>query len=286
MYETGRFYRQAFYAAVGEAVDSFTALRQSKVSAEHALCYWSVMNDNHIINSQKLHELVLPPVQIPSARLEDVMTMLTGSNADQLGIALEQYLRQVAYETGNSVHNVQLMAIALLAALMCCAREVGGNTDHLHNEKPSVYVQIMQQSSIHEIIKLVQTAAQNISESIWGRREDGKFRALSDAKRYITQHYADPTLSLAKVAEQVNLSPSYMSQLFKRIDHSTFTEYLNHVRIEQAKRLLSTTHMRVYEVADAVGYQSSKYFFQLFKQITGKRPREFYQGCQAQKEEG
>lgn len=34
--------------------------------------------------------------------------------------------------------------------------------------------------------------------------------------------------------------------------------------------------MRIYEVAEAVGFQNSKYFFQVFKQITGMRPREFY----------
>lgn len=277
-------YRQDFHASVGEAVDRFSALCRSKISAEHALCYWDMLNDNHIINSERLHTASLPPMQIPSMRYEDVMTMLTTSDQEQLEASLEQYLRQVAYESRNSVHNVQLMAIELLATLMCCAREMGGNVEYLLNEKPAVYVRIMQQSNIHEIISIIQTAARNIAGSIWGRREDSKFRALSDAKRYIAQHYADPGLSLAKVAEQVNLSPSYVSQLFKRMDASTFTEYLNHVRIEQAKRLLSTTHMRVYEVADAVGYQSSKYFFQLFKQVTGKRPREFYQGSGAMQE--
>lgn len=277
-------YRRDFYAAVGDTVNCFEDLSKSNASAERALCYWSVMNDNHIISSQRLQDVALPSVRIPAVRYEDVMTMLTGSDSEQLCASLEQYLRQAAYESGNSVHHVQLMAIELLATLICCAREVGCSVEQLHDGDLSVYIQIMQQSSIQKIIEIVQWASRCLSEAIWGRREDSKFRALSDAKRYIAQHYADPNLSLAKVAEQVNLSPSYVSQLFKRMDDSTFTEYLNHVRIEQAKRLLSTTHMRVYEVADAVGYQSSKYFFQLFKQITGKRPREFYQGPGAKRD--
>lgn len=271
-------YRQDFHAAVGDAVDSFTRLSESKESAEFALCYWTVMGENHVVSSEQLRSVKLPPVQNPSINHADVMAMLTGMDTEQLCVALEQYLRQAAYETRNSVHSMQQLAVELLATLIGCARELGGSVEALRAERPAVYVRVMQQSSIHEIMNIVQTIARNISESIRGRREENKFRALSDAKRYVSQHYAQPDLNLAKVAEYVNLSPSYVSQLFKRIEDSTFTEYLNRVRIEQAKRLLSTTHMRVYEVADAVGYQSSKYFFQLFKQITGKRPREFYQG--------
>ena len=74
------------------------------------------------------------------------------------------------------------------------------------------------------------------------------------------QNYTQEDMNLMRVAEHVNLSPSYVSQLFKKNDNCTFTEYLNTVRIENAKKLLSTTHMRVYEVAEAVGYQNPKYF--------------------------
>ena len=68
-----------------------------------------------------------------------------------------------------------------------------------------------------------------------------------------------------------------MAQLFHRYENCSFTEYLNRVRIEQAQKKLLTTHMRIYEVAEAVGFQNPKYFFQVFKQITGMRPREFYE---------
>ena len=270
-------YRQDFYAAVGKVVSAFAQLYHSHASAEHALCYWTSMGENHIINSEVLRGIELPPMQIPPVRYNDIMALLAGKDTQQITAALEQYLRQMAYETRNSVHNVQILAIELLATLINCAREIGGNVQQLFDEKPIVYVKIMQQSSIHEIMAQVQRVASILAQNIHARHDDSKYRALSDAKHYILQNYADPAISLAKVAAQVNLSPSYVSQLFKRNDNCTFTEYLNHVRIEQAKRLLSETHLRVYEVADAVGYKSAKYFFQLFKQITGKRPREFYQ---------
>jgi len=271
-------YQQDFHGGVGLSVEQFPRLYDSMDSAELALCYWMMMGENHIVNAQRIQSAQLPPVHSPSLTYAEIAELLTNTGTEHNSEQVEQYLRQKAYETRNSVLNMQLLSIELLAMVLVCARELGGNVEKVLGERPLIYARIMQQNSIRQIMDIVMTAVDTVSTGIRGKREDSKYRALSDAKRYIGQNYADPELTLAKVAEFVNLSPSYVSQLFKRTDNCTFTEYLNHVRIEQAKRLLSSTHMRVYEVADAVGYQSSKYFFQLFKQITGKRPREFYQG--------
>jgi len=78
------------------------------------------------------------------------------------------------------------------------------------------------------------------------------------------------------VSESIGLSSVYFCSLFKREVGLSFTGYLNQVRVEEAKKLLSTTNMRVYEVAAAVGYLNPKYFFQVFRRITNKRPKEFY----------
>jgi len=274
-------YRLDFRAGVGCRVDSFPCLHRSWEAAERALCYWTIVGDNNIVNSDDLKNVELPALQNAGMQYAQIMDLLVTYDPEQIRQTLERYMRRMAYETRNSIHNLQMLAVELLALLLSCARELGASADTVANAESTIYVRVLQTGSIHEIMQTVQDTASVIVNSVQGDREENKIRALSDAKRYIMRNFADPDLSLAKVAEQVNLSPSYMSQLFKRTDDRTFTEYLNHVRIEQAKKLLSTTHMRVYEVADAVGYQSSKYFFQLFKQITGKRPREFYEASAA-----
>lgn len=52
-------------------------------------------------------------------------------------------------------------------------------------------------------------------------------------------------------------------------------EYLNLVRIEQAKTLLRDSNMKIYQIALEVGYSNPSYFYEVFKKLTGKRPREY-----------
>jgi two-component system response regulator YesN len=56
--------------------------------------------------------------------------------------------------------------------------------------------------------------------------------------------------------------------LFKQELGKTFTEYLNELRVDKAKRLLTETPCRVYEIAKQVGYKDYKYFVHVFKKLT------------------
>ena len=55
----------------------------------------------------------------------------------------------------------------------------------------------------------------------------------------------------------------------------TIIDYINQVRIENAMRLLDETHMKTYEVSEAVGFTDESYFSRIFKKVTGVRPTEY-----------
>ena len=76
-------------------------------------------------------------------------------------------------------------------------------------------------------------------------------------------------------AKEVNLSPPYLSELFKNETGETISNYIQRTRIEMAQHLLLTTMMNVTEVADAVGYADAKYFSRVFRKHLGIRPSDF-----------
>lgn len=94
-----------------------------------------------------------------------------------------------------------------------------------------------------------------------------KPREILQAIRYIQEHFGED-ISLGEVAEHVGLSENYFSNVFKASMSENFTHYMNTVRIEQAKHLMNTTNMKVYEIAEAVGYHNATYFSTIFKKIT------------------
>ncbi|GIP46885.1 hypothetical protein J53TS2_04760 [Paenibacillus sp. J53TS2] len=81
--------------------------------------------------------------------------------------------------------------------------------------------------------------------------------------------------SLQSVAQKVYMTPTYLSMLFRTNTGKTFIEHLTDIRIDKAKELLRTTHLKNYEVAEKVGYQDPRYFSQIFKKKVGVSPSEY-----------
>jgi two-component system, response regulator YesN len=94
---------------------------------------------------------------------------------------------------------------------------------------------------------------------------------IRKAIAYIDQHLKDE-LNLKDVASHVHLNPSYLSVLFKEQANLNFSEYVTRRRIQRAKELVISTNLPINEIADEVGYKTSKYFIKIFKEIEGVTP--------------
>ena len=98
---------------------------------------------------------------------------------------------------------------------------------------------------------------------------------IRKAKEYIDSNYTDEEISLNKVAENVGLTPTYLSALFKKETKQNFTDYVTMLRITRAKELLCCTKKLISEIAYEVGFRDYRYFSQIFKKQTGMTPRQF-----------
>ncbi|WP_419954286.1 response regulator transcription factor [Neobacillus niacini] len=82
-------------------------------------------------------------------------------------------------------------------------------------------------------------------------------------------------ITLKEAAESVHINPSYLSQLFKQQLNKKFVDYVTELRIEEGKRLLHNTTLRMSEIAERVGYSDLAYFSNNFKKIVGVSPSEY-----------
>jgi YesN/AraC family two-component response regulator len=73
----------------------------------------------------------------------------------------------------------------------------------------------------------------------------------------------------------MHVSTFYFCKVFKKGAGVTFTDYLGRVRVEKAKNLLLNRHLRISEIAYAVGFQSLTHFNRVFRKITGQAPTVF-----------
>lgn len=97
---------------------------------------------------------------------------------------------------------------------------------------------------------------------------------MEEALDYIRNNFKTD-LGVEKTAEQVGLSVSYFSLLFKQKTGLTFLDYLTNVRMEYACHFLQNTDLKTYEIAEKVGYTDQRYFSQVFKRKMKKTPSEY-----------
>ncbi|MEL7567775.1 MAG: AraC family transcriptional regulator [Dehalobacterium sp.] len=100
------------------------------------------------------------------------------------------------------------------------------------------------------------------------------FSCIEEAVSFIEENYYRD-ISLKDVSCHVFLSNSYFSHMFKKLVGCGVMEFITHVRVKQACKLLINTNYQVGEIAEQVGYMDSRHFSQVFRRIQGCTPTSF-----------
>ena len=115
-------------------------------------------------------------------------------------------------------------------------------------------------------------AAVIIEDETLGRTQG---RLVKLARQIICEKYDDVSLGVALIADELHVTPAYLSTLFKMETGHTMIKYITTYRMEQAKYLLKTGNMKVGEVASRCGYMNTSYFISLFRNREGCSPQQY-----------
>jgi len=133
------------------------------------------------------------------------------------------------------------------------------------------------EKKLKNLVRLLSLFAEYLSEK--GRKLKTGIKTqerteIEAVKTYIEQNFREP-VSLNEAAMHVSLSPSYLSSIFKKQTGHAFMEYLQQIRIEEAKKLLKTTDWDILRICLESGFRNQSHFNRAFKKATGKIPKQF-----------
>lgn len=158
--------------------------------------------------------------------------------------------------------------------------EILCGTDETENKLEQIHEKYKHSKEALEKEMLLVHSENSSRIAIYGTSRHGQGQGaeiIEKIKNIINRRYGDEKLSLNIIADEVFLSANYISSLFKKQEQMTISDYIMQVRISKAKKLLSSTNYKTYEVANMVGYTNSQYFSVLFKRVTGYSPTEYKQ---------
>jgi len=125
------------------------------------------------------------------------------------------------------------------------------------------------------------TTAPEAGQSAAGKK---KHRYVEESKEFIQAHYMESSLSANDISAHVGITPSYFSSLFNELMQESVTSYLNRIRVEQAKKLLSDTKIPVKEIGASCGFASANVFGRVFKKYTDQSPSQYRNRCGEQQD--
>lgn len=181
---------------------------------------------------------------------------------------LEQSIQSIfSYlKEGRDYEETNMVALELLVLL----NHLGGRLlsgDAGIEKKRNLYQELLHLDYIEDIESWFLQEFTALFEECQNKTSD-KGQLAQMLKQYIDEHYAED-ITLYSLGNMVGLNRNYVSIVFKKEIGKGPIEYLTNTRIGVAERLLLHTDMKAKEVAEKVGYEDERYFYKVFKRVTG-----------------
>ena len=166
---------------------------------------------------------------------------------------------------------------ALIILNTMCQRAAisGGLNPTVSYQMGSAYLQKIETAhSMDELLALNGLAVdygKRVAEALYSQTKNPR---INQAMHYVQQNY-HKKLSVGEIADQVGVTPEYLSSCFHKEVGITLPEYINRQKITVAKRLLLFSEMSLSEIAVFLSFSSQSYFQAIFKKITGVTPSEY-----------
>ena len=135
---------------------------------------------------------------------------------------------------------------------------------------------IIKTSVIEMLPGMIQKAVGKLSVPIELEKDDEEYYSddiLGRLQKYVAEHYTDK-LNLTQIARDIHANGSYLSRLYKTKTGQNLFDVINIMRLEKAKEYMNQG-MRIYEIAQQVGFDDVSYFSRVFKKHEGCSPREY-----------
>lgn len=158
--------------------------------------------------------------------------------------------------------------------------EMGTEIDLKKAEEAWFATTVLKESQYQSMLRLLHIFAGHLSECAnalsieAGAAESGP---ITKAKAIVKANL-DDDLSLGRVAEAVNVSAGYFSELFHKIAGMTFTDYVARVRVEKVKSMLANPRLQITAIAYDTGFKSLSQFNRVFKRVCGVSPSDYRHG--------
>lgn len=208
-------------------------------------------------------------------KFKQLLELVTTAQTGKIHSAVEDALASITEGLPDLKHG---MAHVADLELNLCRRigEMNGEPDAFMKKVQDEYGNTGSFETYSSLKKYVLELCLEAANDLARLEEKNENNTIFHVIQYVDREYRGK-LQLQDLAKMFHMNSTYLGQLFKKETGKPFNDYLNEKRIEEAKRLLKRTQMKISEIALQVGYPNTDYFISKFKCKTGMLPSVYKQ---------
>jgi two-component system response regulator YesN len=256
-------------AGIGIPVEQLTDLPLSASQAKSALESSHAYDSEAVVNFRNLKKTVSPDQEKILEQLRNLFRENDLSGFTRIiNTAFESFIKDGQMEAACT------FAYKYVSALLSDTAGNRPSADYLQ-EYAETMSQIFIADNMNDLKFRLLKLAKMLMEMLSCRQTERRNLLICAARKFISENLGNQKINLAMVSSHTGLSEVYFCRLFRKETGVSFSEYINKLRIETAKKLLADVQKRVSEICYEVGYDQPKYFNYVFKRLTGSTPLEY-----------
>ena len=238
--------------------------------------YYKLQSEiSEVVQQKKLEEYGdsnLP--SYPFEKEKELLTSIKLGDKQTSQKILNEILGHIFFSSGKDFNVIRARVLELVVLLSRAAVEGGADIEEVFGLNYRYLSDINSFKNVEDLCFWLSNIMSRFTDCVFNladvRHKDTMYKALD----YIKKNY-NKRITLEEVAGQVFLNPSYFSKIFKSEMKMTFVSYVNKIRINAAKKLLSDISIPLTDISLMSGFEDQSYFTKVFKKATGVTPGKY-----------
>jgi two-component system, response regulator YesN len=263
------------YVSVGCCVSNYKKINISYDEAMRGLDYKIIYGINKVIFFEDLQLIKDKKNSYFYIPKNEIKEMVLSQNREEVQKYIDVLFLSTLNESYISPDQIIFATIEILSSIYPILNAMKIETSLQSSD--SLLKIIMRMDSIIYLKDWVLDQIYYVMDAIKTQKEKKFSELVNDVIASIYAHYDDTNLCLKTLSVELNVSATHLGRIFKHETNSYFSDYLNNVRIEYSKELLTKTELNTKEIAKKVGFDNINYFYTIFKKKIGMGTGEYKQ---------
>jgi two-component system response regulator YesN len=264
------------YTTIGisEYHQGFDGISNAYEESKMALSVSVYLGRNRCVSYREYQDVMSQNEHQDEFDWEDFLFAVNNCLTDKVEEYIREYVNLIRRSKVTDIEYIRLMTMDIITRSQTTLNKYGISLAQLIGEE-LLYKQVRNINTVDEIATYLEKMMYTIMEFHESKKIKQENKVVKEATAFIDENLCDPELSLRLVASKVYSNESYLSRVFKKEKSINLIEYISKKRIEKSIDLLNTTDLKVYEIAEQIGFRDSHYFSICFKKQTGVTIKEF-----------